>query len=296
MNAIGIVRAQHQHLAVGHVDDAQQAERDRQPERREEQHAGQRQPVQKVAHQADHPLVRDDRVTRLAGRRPHTCVRLVRRAVAVLRQDLLKRRQKVLVDALADELDRRQARRRIGAPQIDPRDRQRERLAYLGVVLASERPPQEGGRLGRAAVRQLLRRRQPHGGVRGSQLELGQDGKRHPPHLVADLHLLERARRRADHRAREGIPDVADLAVPDVGVSVGAEAEPIVAQGVQRRDRARVTEHGQLVDALVDLVVGRGGQPVDGLLERAGLRLFQRAGVGRPGKRGPRDCDDHGSQ
>ncbi len=57
LHGVGRVRAEHQHLAVGHVDDAQEAEGDGQAERREQQHAGQRQAVQQIAHEADHALV-----------------------------------------------------------------------------------------------------------------------------------------------------------------------------------------------------------------------------------------------
>ena len=49
---VGRVGAEHQHLAVGHVDHAHQAERDREPERREQQHAAEAQAVEEVARRA----------------------------------------------------------------------------------------------------------------------------------------------------------------------------------------------------------------------------------------------------
>ncbi len=101
LHGVGRVGAQHQHLAVGHVDDAQEAEGDGQAERREQQHAGQRQAVQQIAHEADHALMADDGVAGVRGGGPHPRVRLARLPVVARRQHLLQRRKKVVVAALA---------------------------------------------------------------------------------------------------------------------------------------------------------------------------------------------------
>ena len=268
LHGVGRVGAQHQHLAVGHVDDAQEAEGDRQAERREQQHAGQRQAVQQIADEADHALVLTMASRARAGRGADARVRLVRLAVVPRRQHLLQRREEVVVAALADHLQRPQPDVRIGARQIDARDRQRQRLAHLAVVLAVQRPVKQHRRLRVAAVRELLGRRQPNRRVRRTELELRQYGSDHPPDLVADLDLLQGPRLRRDHLTGDRIPEVAGLRVPDVRVPVGPEPQALVAERVQRRDRPRIVEHSQLGDALCDLVVRGGRQPVD-----CGLKL-----------------------
>ena len=193
LHGVGRVGAEHQHLAVRHVDDAQEAEGDGQTERREQQHAGQRQTVHQIAHKPDHALIADDAVAGVCRGCAHARVRLARLAVVARRQHLLQRRKEVVVAALADHLQRPQPSVRVGARQIDARDRQRQRLADLAVLLAIQRPVKQHRRLRVAAVRELLGGRQPNRRIRRRQLELRQHGLHHPPDLVADLDLLQAA-------------------------------------------------------------------------------------------------------
>ena len=71
LHRVGGVGADGQHLAVGHVDDAHDAEGDGQPQRGEQEHAGQRQPVDQVAADGDQALPALDCGQRAAA--PRAC-------------------------------------------------------------------------------------------------------------------------------------------------------------------------------------------------------------------------------
>ena len=138
------VGAQHQHLAVRHVDDAQQTEGDRQAERREQQHAGQAHAVDQAARGADPVLLRHDAVDRARRRRAHARVGLAVAAVAVAaRRCAADRPGSASLPVRMDLLDRRQARVGVRALQIDARHRQRQRLAHAFDLFLVERLVQQ---------------------------------------------------------------------------------------------------------------------------------------------------------
>ena len=172
----------------------------------------------------------------------------------------LQLRKKPVVAALADDVQRRDARRRFGAGEIGARDGELQRLANAGVLLPGQRAVKQRGRLGRSALRQLLGGRQAHRRRGRAELELRQHGQRHAADLVADLDLLQRPRRRRHHRAGQRMADVAGLRIPDVRMAVGADPQAIVAERVQRRRAARIVERAQLADARLDRVA-RGTTP-----------------------------------
>ncbi len=81
-------------------------------------------------------------------------------------------------------------------------------------------------------------------------------GVGHPADLVADLDLVQVRRPRVDGLQRERVAHLALLAVVHVDLPAGVRAQAIVGQRVQRRERARVVERRQLLDALLDLLLG----------------------------------------
>ena len=123
LHGVGRVGAQHQHLAVRHVDDAQQTERDRQAQRREQEHAGQRQAVEQVADDADQALVRHDGVARVRRRGAHARVGLARRAVVAGASICCSVERKSSLALLAMTARAPPAARRHSGWQIDARDR-----------------------------------------------------------------------------------------------------------------------------------------------------------------------------
>ena len=270
LRGIGRVGAQHEHLAVGHVDDAQQAERHGQPEGREQQDARERQPVDEAAHDADEPLLSQEGVDGALRGLSHARVRLAVRALIVLRDHALQVGEELIVAEPLDGRERRDARVGARALQIDARHGERERVAHLRVVLAIERAVKQQRRLGVAALRELLSGREPLRRARRAEAELREHGSCRTSNLVADLHLLERAWRR-DHRQRQRIAGLMRLSIPDVRLAVRPEPQAIVAEGVQRWPRARVVERGQASDALLDAVLRRRRQPLQRLLELPGV-------------------------
>ena len=93
-----------------------------------------------------------------------------------------------------------------------------------------------------------------------------------------------------DHLAGQRSLDIAGLSVPDVGVPVGADAQAVVAQGLERRDGPGIVEDAQRPHVLDDLFVGGAGQSIDRVLQRPGLR----ARGGEEGRGGGADQRRHG--
>ncbi len=234
LHGVGRVGAQHQHLAVGHVDDAQEPEGDRQAERREEQHAGQRQPVQEIAREPDHALVTDDAVARACRRGANPGVRLVRLTVVTASQHLLQqsrgsRRCRVLPTTcsaasrtLASGLCR--STRAIASVSASRTLPSRSRAsARCSRTAACASPPLDSSLA--AASRTAVIRATPSSSSRQHRPD-------HPPDFVADLHLRQRPRLRRDDLAGHRVVKLVGLRVPDVRVPVRPHAA-----GVRRRAR-----------------------------------------------------------
>ena len=79
-------------------------------------------------------------------------------------------------------------------------------------------------------------------------------------------------RPRVDRLQRERVAHLALLAVVNVNLAAGVGAQAIVGQRVERRERARVVERRQLVDALLDLFLGGRRQAAERILELTGAR------------------------
>lgn len=104
LHDIGRIGADHQELAVRHVDDADQPICDRKPERREQQHAAEREAREDRAEDFAAALNRIECVDAFLSRVAYAFVGFVERAVGLLRDDRAQQFVHVEVMARRDEL------------------------------------------------------------------------------------------------------------------------------------------------------------------------------------------------
>ena len=249
-----------QHLAVGHVDDAHQAEGDGQAQRGEQEHAGQRQAVQQAADDADQPLAALDRAASARGgrraRRSSVSTELPSGALASALHSKLVRWPLLPIERPA----RRAARRRLGAGA----DRRGPGPAPAppctpASLLAGQRPVQQGARA--SADRSGTAPRPPPAAPpgRARQLQLG-----HAPAVIdpADRRCPSRPSRSGRRRGRRPAPrsagagSVAGLRVDQKTRPSAADPQAVVVQRLQRaaaradRRRARPGPTMALLDRL----------------------------------------------
>ena len=116
---VGGIGADHDHLAVRHVDDAEQAIGDGQPQRGQQQDAAEADAGEQAPGVVAHRQALVDRLDRDLRRLAHLGVRLGVRATAVLLQQREQQLLGPLDVALAQHLHRGHAHLRIGALEVD---------------------------------------------------------------------------------------------------------------------------------------------------------------------------------
>ena len=132
------VRADHDELAVRHVDDAHQAVGDRETQRGEQQDAAE---AHAAEHAADHLAGREpalDRAQRKLGFGADVAVGLGELAALLLEQRQ-EQRLGVRVAAFRQRADRSEPRRLVAARELDRRLGQRQQRLDLGILLLLER-------------------------------------------------------------------------------------------------------------------------------------------------------------
>ena len=131
---IGGVRANHQQFAVRHVDDAHQAEGNRQAERRQQQHTAERDAVKQIADKLSTLQPTVDFAQRGHHRDPHRLVRFDIAAIGIFFEHSLQQRLQVGVGTPGQADHSGFAQRGVRRLQVGGRDQQLQNRFNIGVV------------------------------------------------------------------------------------------------------------------------------------------------------------------
>ncbi len=250
-----------------HIDDAHDAKGDRQADRREQQDRGGRKAIPKILRRAPQREACVNRGESGIGR-------ALDGRVARLLRDLVNQALRVLVAALFQRGDRRQAilRRRAVAGRDDRRAGELEcagdaRIAFLGELRL------EGGRrLGVTRPEHVLSRREALLRIRVGERHRTDRAFDRPAQRVVEANLLEGGSAGVRNRfARPGVDERASRRLVGDEMIGGVEQKTIVAEGVQYRGGLRWRLRRQLADRLLGLrkfVVEKSRQ---GVVERVRL-------------------------
>ena len=258
LHHVGGVSANHQKLAVRHVDHADQSVRDRQSEGGEQQHAAERQPGEHRAEELAATLCRRQLRQCNVGGAAHGGVRLRVSAVGLFRDDGQQQIAHLRVACGGDQIDGFTTLLRIGVVQRRLRPELIEALAqrrigFLLTRLFDERL--EGGR-------RVLQHRVDGLGTRvviGREQRAGGGGRGH----LRAQHVVERERAgvvRLDRRTRDRV-DV--FVVLLNGETVPDGHDRVVGERLEERGGLRRAVCREMVDGLrlgVEVVAGEGGE------------------------------------
>ena len=172
LHHIGNVGADHQQLAMRHIDHAHQPEGDGQPQRRQQQHAAQAQAVEEIACPFDGGQAAVDAAQRVGGGLAHAGVGFGIGAVALLHQGRQHGTERGVVTA-AQQFHGMTPRGRIGALQFQPGLRDLQRGAHGRVAFRGQRLRDQGQPRGIVGLLQAARG-EPRAGIGRVQLRAGQ--------------------------------------------------------------------------------------------------------------------------
>ncbi|MNI39852.1 hypothetical protein D3C73_940430 [compost metagenome] len=179
LHDIGRVRAQHQHLAVRHVDHPEQAEGDCQAECGEQQNGAQGHAAEGLAeHLADQQFAFDLRQAGLGG----SAHRRVGFAIAL--QQTFQACARQWVTGFTEQAHRGEAHGGIAIHQLQVGQRQAQRGVHALVLFTGQLLAEEFQLRRLGAFLQLLRGGQAHFGIGGEQLMAGQRGVDQAPQAV----------------------------------------------------------------------------------------------------------------
>ncbi len=277
LNHEGRIGAEHHHLAMRHVDDAHDAEGDRQPDRRQEQHRAERQPVPdvlRIAPEFDLPVDRGD-----AALGPG----LQRRVLGAAGEGG-KQRARVPVAPRRDDVDRF---RLLGGGPVGFEDGGRTRLLEAGLHLRHafrrDRLVERRDLLRIGAVEQRVGGGEPPGGILRPQRQRAERVAHGDADRILDLDLLQRpvgrgAGRLARQRIGERVGAVAVACDEHRPVAL-AVVKVTLRKRLQRRRHGRVAGGGELFDERLDVGEAFGlAELLDELPGRLVLRARGRRG------------------
>ena len=302
----GDVGADHHHFAMRHVDDAHHAEGDGKPDRRQQQHRAEREPIPGVLHGGpDRKLVlhRGHAVARGALNRDRRTGRQTGQQV-----------QRFLIAAGADHADGRQLVRLGGVVGIedDGGARLGQRLLDPRIGFLLERGIERGQRAQLARFEHRLRRFEALGGIARLQAQAAERGIECAPHPVVEPHIGEVGRLSAFRRdAGHGIEQLARGVLVEHLLLLRAVGQPSVLQRLDDGDGPGIAGRRDLGDAGVGLAeivlkemsesTGKAGQRgrLRRWLGRCGRRRLIRRGLRGNGRcrhdqrdgQGKEDCD-----
>ncbi|MNN00384.1 hypothetical protein D3C81_1129720 [compost metagenome] len=179
LHDIGRVGAEHQHLAVGHVDHAEQAEGDRQPQCREQQNRAQRHATEGLPQELADQQFAFDLSQAGFGCRAYTGIGFNAWIEQAFEAGAGQR-----ITGFSEQAHSGQPHSRVGIHQLQVGQREAEGGVNAFVLLASELLVEEFQLRRFGAFLQLLRSGQTEFGVGGEQLMAGQGGVDQPPQAV----------------------------------------------------------------------------------------------------------------
>ena len=242
----GRIGAEHDHLAMRHVDDAHHAEGDGKPDRRQQQDAAERNPFE----QADPDL------DELEARRDRGHCRLGRFAqIGILLGDeqRLKLAFDIGIGRARQTIDRGQPAGAIGAAQIDQRERRLDRLTHRGLRLLGQRRGEARGGIGRGLGGDGLRRLNAQLRIRAEQRQLSKHALKHAAQTIIDgdfgqiIGVCHRDRLSGDRVAVKS-------AILQHQRIVRRGEQSVIRQSLQNRDGARIIEPAEKIHRR-DLIV-----------------------------------------
>jgi hypothetical protein len=227
------VGADHQQLAVRHVDDAHDAVGDRQAEGGEQQDRAEREAGEGAAEVVGPGEALLDGANRRPGRRAHRAVGLDP-GVALL----LGQRHQELADpgvaAFAEGAHRVQADAGVGRPEARLGMRELQALADLGILFRRQRLVEQRQHLRVGAQRHLLGGLPAHRALAREEAQRGERGRQFAADAVVDADRFARCRRRRDLGLACGIEHA--LAVDDDQALAG-DRQRVVGERFQHRQR-----------------------------------------------------------
>ncbi len=267
----GGVGAEHDHLAVRHVDDAHDAEGDGEPDGGEQQDAAEADALEQGQADADQLQPAVDRAERAVD--GVLDVGIVGGGALVDEQTADLR-----VGRCRERADGGKALLLGAAAQPGGGERQRQRRLDPRVALGGIGLLQRVGALVQRMLQRLLRRREP---ILGAAAEQGQAAQRRidlAAHAVVDAHLVDGVvRALAESGVIDGIVELVLVAVRlgDDELVIGGGVERAVLQRPEHRNRVTVAERAERADGGdlgVEIV---GSELADELLEIGGARRLR---------------------
>jgi len=272
----GHIGADHHHLAMGHVDDAHDAERDGEPDGGEQQHRAEREAEPGVLRQVPYgEFVGDGGDRALGGGRDGG------RRVA---GQSLQQADRILVAAGADHRDGGELVGFLGIVGVedDRGARLVEHALDAGIGFLLERGLDRRQHIGFARLEHRLGGFQALGGVGRHQGEATQRGVDRSPDPVVDAHGVDIGRPAVgDRRARRGVEQLAGGILVEDLLLLGAVQQAVVLQRLDERSRARIAARRERRDAFLGLAVV--------VQDEMRERLFE---ARRPQRRGREQHDD----
>lgn len=240
LHQVGGIGAEHQHFAVRHIDDAEQAVGDRQPERRQQQDRTERQAAERLAEQiADHQAVLHllQAALRLGA---HRGVRLVGGVGQRLQSGAGFR-----LARFAQQPHRIETHLRIAVGQLQVSQRRAQRLMHLRVCFPRQLPSQQRQLLAVRFALQRARRLQPHRRVRADQPLRRQCVGNQNAQPVVQPHLLQFA-----NRCRLALERQIAIALADKGALRPVDRHGFLLQPLQQRQARGVRLSRQACSSL----------------------------------------------
>ncbi len=165
----GDIGADHDHLAMRHVDDAHHPKRDGQPDRGEQQHATKADALKQMSGEPGQPQAVVDRGERVVGRLAQPGIEVG--LVAELVDEALHLR----VGGAGERTDCRQLLVPTAGEQVHREEAELHRFVDLGILLGRHCLVEQCHLIGRGMLQDVLRRREPNVAIRAEQ---GQCSKR----------------------------------------------------------------------------------------------------------------------
>jgi hypothetical protein len=229
-----------------------ETESDGEPERAQEQDAAQADAIEQIADLRDHDLFEIERLQCLLCRLAHLGIGLHEAAVSPLSEQRLQHGLEIEITGGSQQAHGLQALFGVLALELSLGEGKRKCLAHsrIGLVPQGLLGSREGLRA--RPLAQLLRGRQPNLRLRGAQLKLCDDGRKGAAHRIVDHGRLRSVPGERYRFAGHGIPAGVGGRAYDRGPAIVERAQISVAQGLGRRQGARIVEHREALDGLED--------------------------------------------
>ena len=266
----GRVGAEHHHLAMRHVDDAHHAEGDGEPDRRQQQHRAEREPVPGVLHGAPDR----QRALDLSARRQRGLVHGVR----LVGRQAVDQAERILVAAVADDRDGEDlvGHAAVVGGEHDGGARLGHRLFHARIGFRGERLVERRQNVGRARLEHRLRGVVAPVGIGGHQRQSADRRVDHAAQPVIEADRIDIVGRRAFGRlAGRGVEQRAVFGLDVDLLVLGAERQPPLLQRLDQRPRQRAAAGGDRVDRIGGVAEIVGGE--------ARQRVLVGAGIGKAG-------------